>query len=195
MTRDLVSVSRKSSIQEAIQLMKKFSIRHLPVLEEDGEFVGFVTESDLRGVLIPSMVETITVEDVMIAEPITITSTDSVEKAAILLYRHKIGGLPVVDDNRLVGIITVADVLESFIEFVGVLEASSRLDVVLKREPGAFEEVTRFIREYGGRVISVGVTLSSQHGEVHSFRLKRADLNPLISRLNEEGHQVIGWED
>ena len=194
MSRNLVTVTRKTSIQTAIQLMKDHSIRHLPVLDA-GEFVGFVTESDLRGVIIPSMIEEISINDVMIANPITVAPQDTVEKAAILLYRHKIGGLPVIDGGRLVGIITVADVLESFIQFMGVLESSSRLDVLLKAAPGSLADAVRLIAQAGGHIISIGVTTEKEHPGVHAFRLRKMDLTSLIAQLDQAGHKVVGWED
>ena len=194
MSRNLVTVASGASIQTAIQLMKKHSIRHLPVVDDDC-FVGFVTESDLRGVIIPSMIEDISINDVMITNPITVAPRDTIEKAAILLYRHKIGGLPVVDDNRLVGIITVADVLESFIQFMGVLESSSRLDIVLKAVPGSLEDAVRIITQAGGHIMSVGVTTADESTAVYAFRLRKMDLKPLMDQLDRAGHQVAGWED
>jgi len=195
MSRDLITIASGTSIQNAIKLMKQHSVRHLPVVD-DGRFVGFVTESDLRGLVIASMLDEITIDHVMITNPLTVRPDDSVEKAALLLYTHKIGGLPVVqEDGRLVGIITVADVLEAFIEFMGMLQTSARLDVVLKPEPDSFEKVSGLISEFGGQVISVGVTVEKRYGEVHSFRLKKLDVAPLAERLNQEGHQVIGWEE
>jgi len=194
MSRNLVTVTSTTSIQGAIQLMKTHSIRHLPVVD-DGRFVGFVTESDLRGVIIPSMIEDISINDVMITNPITVAPEDTVEKAAILLHRHKIGGLPVVDEDRLLGIITVADVLESFIQFMGVLEGSSRLDIVLKEAPGSLEEAVRLMTQAGGHIMSVGVTTEDDHPAVYAFRLRKMELTSLIEQLDNAGHKVVGWED
>jgi len=194
MSRNLVTITRDASIQTAIQLMKDHSIRHLPVVDAE-RFVGFVTESDLRGVIIPSMIEEITINDVMITNPITVTPQDTVEKAAILLSGHKIGGLPVVDGEQLVGIITVADVLESFIQFMGVLETSSRLDIALKETPGSLEDAVRLIAQCGGHIMSVGVTTEDEHQAAYAFRLRKMDLRPLIEQLDRAGHKVVGWED
>lgn len=194
MSRNLVTVTSESSIQTAIQLMKTHSIRHLPVVD-DGRFVGFVTESDLRGVIIPSMIEDISIKDVMITNPITVAPQDTVEKAAILLSRHKIGGLPVVEGEQLVGIITVADVLESFIQFMGVLESSSRLDIVLKEAPGSLEDAVRLIAQCGGQIMSVGVIAEREPEAIYAFRLRKMDLTSLIEQLNQAGHKVVGWED
>lgn len=194
MSRELVTVTKDTNVRRAIELMRMHSIRHLPVIEED-RFVGFVTESDLRGAYVASLVEEITVGDIMISDPVTVSPGDTVEHAAMLLYHKKIGGLPVLEDGRLVGIITVADVLEAFIEFLGMLESSSRMDVVLKPSPTSFQTVSRLISEAGGHVISVGVSYQEGAGKVHSFRLHKMNLSPLVDCLNQEGHRVIGYEE
>ena len=84
--------------------MKKYSVRHLPVVEGP-LFVGLITESDLREVMLPSLVRDIPVEQIMIEDPVTVGPNDSLEDAARIIYRDKIGGLPVVDKGKLVGIL------------------------------------------------------------------------------------------
>jgi acetoin utilization protein AcuB len=96
MSRNPVAVSPKASIQEAMELMKTHSIRHLPVVNRERHLVGWVTDTDLRGALIASMIEDLTVGDVMIADPVTVSSTDVLEQAALLITEHKIGGMPVL---------------------------------------------------------------------------------------------------
>ena len=99
---DPVTIERTKLIQEADELMKKHSIRHLPVV--DGEqLVGFITQTDLRQYFFPSMVEDIPVHDVMTVNPITINASSSIEQAARLIHDYKIGGLPVMDKKKLVG--------------------------------------------------------------------------------------------
>src|SRR4030043_150701 len=82
--------------------IRRNSIRHLPVVE-DGYFVGFVTEGDLRQASLLSMVDKVSIEDVMIKNPVTISPEASLEEAAKLIFAHKIGGLPVVRGKKLVG--------------------------------------------------------------------------------------------
>ena len=157
MSRNPVAISPEASIQEAIELMKKHSIRHLPVVEGEVRLVGWITDTDLRGVLIASMIEELTVGDVMIAAPVTVSSSDVLEKAALLITEHRIGGMPVLENGKLVGVITVVDILEAFIDIMGVLESSSRLDVQLGDARDDFQEVSRIIREHNGEIISVGI--------------------------------------
>jgi len=95
MARKLVTIPPGTSILKAMEVMRKNSIRHLPVV--DGEkFIGFLTEGDLRQASLLSMVDKISIEDVMIRNPVSISPEASVEDAARLIFKHKIGGLPVI---------------------------------------------------------------------------------------------------
>jgi CBS domain-containing protein len=82
MSRDPISISPEASVQEAIELMKTHSIRHLPVLDGQERLVGWVSDTELRGVFIASMIEELTVGDVMIADPITVFSLANTKLAA-----------------------------------------------------------------------------------------------------------------
>jgi acetoin utilization protein AcuB len=191
MSRNPVAISPEASIQEAIELMKKHSIRHLPVVEGEVRLVGWITDTTLRGVLIASMIEELTVGDVMIADPVTVSSSDVLEKAALLITEHRIGGMPVLENGKLVGVITVVDILEAFIDIMGVLESSSRLDVQLGDARDDFQEVSRIIREHNGEIISVGILSQESIERVYSFRIEKCDTEPLRQALEAQGHKVV----
>ncbi|NVM25511.1 MAG: CBS domain-containing protein [Desulfobacterales bacterium] len=192
MERKLITIDRKTTIQRAILLMKKHSIRHLPVIDE-GRLVGLVTEGDMRQVFVASLIEELSIDDVMIKDPVTVKSDAEIDDAARLIYYNKIGGLPVVDeDQRLLGIITVADIMAAFIELMGVLKSSSRIDVVLGQDPEAFEEVSRIISSKGGKIISVGMLPQSDRKEnIYFFRLKKRRIGKIVDALGEAGYTVI----
>ncbi len=193
MSRDPISISPEASIQEAIELMKTHSIRHLPVVDGQERLVGWVSDTELRGVFIASMIEELTVGDVMIADPITVSSSDVLEQAALLISKHKIGGMPVLEDDKLVGIITVVDILEAFVDIMGVLGSSSRLDVRLGDSRDAFPEVSRIIREHDGEIISVGILSQESPERIYSFRIEKCDTEPLREALEEQGYEVVSF--
>jgi acetoin utilization protein AcuB len=193
MSRDPISISPEASIQEAIELMKTHSIRHLPVVDGQERLVGWVSDTELRGVFIASMIEELTVGDVMIADPITVSSSDVLEQAALLISKHKIGGMPVLEDGKLVGIITVVDILEAFVDIMGVLGSSSRLDVRLGDSRDAFPEVSRIIREHDGEIISVGILSQESPERIYSFRIEKCDTEPLRQALEEQGYEVVSF--
>lgn len=184
-----VTISRDALLQDATELMKKHSIRHLPVIE-DNLLVGFITESDLRHFSFPSQVEDIPVHQVMVLNPLTINANASIESAARLIYDYKIGGLPVLDRKNLVGIVTASDILAAFIEVMGLFKASTRIDVVVDKK-GGLEEVTRIIKECGGDIISVAIESHAARRKVHYFRLEKCDPQPVVEALEKAGHKVV----
>jgi acetoin utilization protein AcuB len=192
MERNLVTIDRKTTIQEAISLMKKHSIRHLPVIEE-GRLVGLVTEGDMRQVFVASLIEELSIDDVMIKDPITVKVDAEIDDAARVIHYNKIGGLPVVDEDQgLLGIITVADIMAAFIELMGVLKSSSRIDIVLGQDPEAFEEVSRIIISNGGKIISVGMLPQSDRKKnIYFFRLEKHRIGKIVDALGKAGYRVI----
>lgn len=191
MAKKLVTISPNTSILKAMEVMRKNSIRHLPVVDGE-ELVGFVTEGDLRQASLLSMVDKISIEDVMIRKPVTISPEASIEEAAKLIFLHKIGGLPVVRGKKLVGIITIVDILLAFIQLMGILKSSSRIDLVLGEKPHAFEEVSRVFKDHGAEVISVGMSNHKDRKKrIYYFRLGKCALQPIVASLREKGYRVI----
>ncbi|MGD8227673.1 MAG: CBS and ACT domain-containing protein [Desulfobacteraceae bacterium] len=192
MVKEPIVVTLDHKVQDCVDLMREHSIRHLPVVENQ-RLIGLVTESDLREVFLASLVEDLSIEGVMITEPLTVRPDTEIEDAAKLIYYHKIGGLPVVDDYaQVVGILTVADLVEAFIELMGLLKSSSRIDVVLGDDPEAFERVSGLIRSQGGEVISVGIS-GKELGEkrTYFFRLEKCDVEVIARALQEAGYKVV----
>ncbi len=189
MVRDVITASPESSVEEAIQLMKKHSIRHLPIVEDE-KLVGFVTESNLRPYLHPERLN-LPLKEVMILNPITIDPDTSIDEVARLIYRYKIGGLPVISEGKLVGIITITDILEAFIELMGLLRSSSRLDVVPRDDD--LDEVLEIIRRGGGKVISIGMDVNLNGDKVYLIRLEKTALDRIASELEAQGHRVISF--
>lgn len=184
------TIGPKASVQEALGLMQQHGVRHLPVME-GGVLKGMVTDIDLRTAYFPSLLEDLTVADVMAHDPLVIQSDETVYQAARLIHQHKLTGLPVMQDGELVGIITLADILKVFVNLLGLLEDSSRLDIALRDSPGSLEEVYGIIRKQGGSVISVAQISDEQTSRVYSFRLKKMDLAPIIAVLEAAGHGAL----
>jgi acetoin utilization protein AcuB len=137
---------------EALGLMRRHRIRRLPVVE-GGVLVGIVTWTDVVRVQppavggqwqIPNLSAGIFVHHLMTPSPLTVGPQTPLQEAAALMRRHKIGGLPVVEEGRLVGIVTESDVFEAFADIfrtaadeVGVHVAVGSISVELPRIVGA----------------------------------------------------------
>ena len=191
MVPDPICISEKTSISEAIELMKINSIRHLPVVSKSHNLMGFVTLGDLKQGLIPSMVGDLSLADLMIKNPIIVKPDDDIEIGAQLIYKHKIGGLPVVKDGKLVGIITATDILRAFIDMMGILSASSRIDVVIGNEPNAFKLALKTISDNNGDIISVGMTAQQTGDRTYYFRLAECKTKVIRQALEKKGFKVL----
>ena len=190
-----ITVTEQASIAEAIQCMKVNGIRHLPVVSKGNRLKGFVTLADLKQGLSPSMVSDLTLSDLMIKNPITVRPDDDIEVAAQLIYKHKIGGIPVVSNGKLVGIITESDILRAFIDMMGILTASSRIDVALGAHPEALQKAFRIINASGGNIINVGMTGKQPADRVYFFRLSPCETGEIRKALEKEGFSVLDAMD
>lgn len=195
MISDPITIPKGTTIEEAIGVMKTNSIRHLPVVSKAGRLEGFVTLADLKQGLIPSMVAALSLADLMITSPITVRPEDDVEVAAQYIYKYKIGGIPVVKGKKLVGIITESDILRAFIDMMGVMTASSRVDVAVGDQPGGLQRALQVINDSGGDIINVGMTAQDIDKRIYYFRLAACKTDRIRKALKAEGFEVVAALD
>lgn len=138
MTRRPVTVQRGTSILETREMMDDEQVRRLLVVDDDGTLIGVVTSGDLREAW-PSPVSSlepferkaalseIPIEDMIDADPITVQPDATIQEAADLMFQHKIGGLPVVEDNdHLIGVITQSDLIRGLVRMLDEQERAAR---------------------------------------------------------------------
>jgi acetoin utilization protein AcuB len=132
------------------------------------------------------------VDEIMATDLITMAPTTTIEEAAKLIARYKIGAVLVVDEGKLVGIVTATDILGVFIEMLETIESSSRIDVVLGDKPGALDEVYRLLHSNQSKVISVSLSPENRGGpSIYSFRIERTAVEPLVRMLEKAGYHVV----
>jgi len=136
------------------------------------------------------MLGDLTLQDLMIKDPITVSPDDDIETAAQLIYKHKIGGMPVIKDNRLTGIITATDILRTFIDMMGILSSTSRIDVVIGDKSGDFKKALQIINDKGADIINVGQTARQTGKRVYYFRLAACKTDPIKKELEKKGFEV-----
>jgi len=189
MRREIVTISPDKRVGQALQLMQKHKIRHMPVMES-GRMMGWITSRDLREVLLASMLEKITVGDIMIKAPIAVSPDTGVEEAARLILEHKIGGMPVLDGDRLMGIITMVDLVGAFLTLLSLIRHSSRLDLSLEDKPEALEAASKIIKGAGGKILNVALGPRKGHRQAYYFRLEKCDLAPIVQALERGGLKI-----
>ncbi len=154
------------SVSEALTLFKKERIRRAPIVKND-KLVGIVSEKDLFNAS-PSPATTLsvwemsyllsklTVAEVMTKNVITVTKDTPIEEAARIMADNKIGGLPVVEGSRVVGIITETNLFKMFLELMGAREKGIRVTALIKDQPGMLAKITQAIAASGGNFIAFG---------------------------------------
>lgn len=203
MSSEVQAVTPQHSIADALALTRQHRIRHLPVVEA-GNLIGIVTERDLRlaappvwavnGEEVRAALASKKVGDVMGTHVITVTPETPIEEAAKLLYENKIGCVPVLAGERLVGILTESDLLRALVELFGAHHPFSRLEI---RMPNRAGELARVVRVIGieHKVNISGLIVPPSEGETYSsaiFQLVTTDPLPIIAALRKLGYKV-GW--
>ncbi|QXD15461.1 CBS domain-containing protein [Rhodocaloribacter litoris] len=189
----VVTVAPGDTLADAYRIMHERDIRHLPVVET-GRLVGIVTDRDLRfatSALHPApFPPEARVADVMMRAPKTATPDDPVEEAALKMRTYRIGCLPVVESGRLVGIVTVTDLLDAFVRMTGVEVPGSRLVVQLDEER---DRLTALVARIAARGVNLHAVLTYPANKHHTEVVLRVDApaaEPLADALRREGYTV-----
>ena len=200
MTQAVVTVAPQTTAAEALALCRLNRIRHLPVLER-GRLVGVISDRDLRAATPalgdPARVEAldrIRVADEMARDVTTARPEDPIEDAAMVMYERKIGCLPVVDGEDLVGILTTSDVMRALVRLVGAHKPGSRLEVALPSRSGSMAEVTQIVRDEGVDIVSI--LASSENEDEAGERvavLKVATIDPkqVVESLRAAEYRIL----
>jgi acetoin utilization protein AcuB len=182
MSAKVITVGRQCPIADARALLRQHRIRQIPVVDK-GRLVGIVTDRDIRSAAVPAQ----TVGEVMAAKPTVIGPGTPIDEAARVLRKLKVGALPVVDGNRLVGIITTADVLDAFVQFCGVTEPTYLLILGGPDLHEARWRVRRIIDRKHGDL--KWIYRDRRSGKVH-LRLKAKNVDDIVSALEADGFDV-----
>ncbi|MDD3684739.1 CBS and ACT domain-containing protein [Desulfovibrio desulfuricans] len=180
MTTDVVSVGPDTSLLKVGKLMKDHHIRRIPVVDDNGQVVGIISDRDVRDAS-PSKATTLDMyemhyllaelkaKNIMTAKPITVKPTDTVEQAALIMLDNKVGGLPVVDDSgKLVGIISDHDVFKALVDITGARLGGLQFAIELPDQPGTARPLFDMLRAHNARLLSV-LTVSNDDGNRHLF--------------------------
>jgi acetoin utilization protein AcuB len=189
-------------IHDALKLIKNEHIRRLPVVNRQGRLVGIVTDEDLFTAS-PSPVTSlsvwelhyllskVTVEQIMTREVLTVTEETLIEEAARLMADNKVGGLPVMREDHIVGMITETDLFKIFLELMGARDVGVRVTALLHDTPGQLMRLSQAIAEKGGNFVSFG-TFAGEDPSNRLVAFKVADIaleqvqalvEPIVERL------------
>lgn len=201
MTREVITLGPEASATEAWSLCREHRIRHIPVVQ-DGRLAGMVSDRDLRDVSPSSRdnrdaatLQWVRVGDMMTRSPVTISPFDTIDHAAREIYTRKIGCLPVVDGDELVGIVTSSDMMRALMDLVGAHGFGSWVEVEVPNEPGQLANLTDVIRNL--KVNIAGVFVAPASRETYRsivLRLETGKPAGIVNTLKEAGYRVITVE-
>jgi acetoin utilization protein AcuB len=166
MSRPVISVSPDAPINEVLAMFKKEHIRRAPVVK-NGKLVGIVSERDLLNASPSSattlsiwelnyLISKVKIKSVMSKKIISVGKDTPIEEAARIMADKKIGGLPVMDGERVVGMITETDLFKIFLELMGARDKGIRVTAAIEDKPGELAKVTKAVAEAGGNFVSFG---------------------------------------
>ncbi len=203
MTKQPVTATPEMPVADALALMRERKIRRLPVLDNAGRLVGIVSDRDLLQASpssatslsvweITYLLSKITIKGVMTTKVITVTPDEPLENAARIMVDNKIGGLPVVENGALVGIITETDLFKVFLGLLGAREKGIRATVSVTDAPGQLMGVTRAIADRGGSIVALAelpIAMGNRQVMVKATGLSQEDvvaaLTPVVLAVQD----------
>ncbi|MBU0703312.1 MAG: CBS and ACT domain-containing protein [Chloroflexi bacterium] len=207
MTPNPTTITTNTSLKEALELIRSQSFRHLPVVYEEGKLVGITTEKSLVYAS-PTSATSLSVFEVdyilsrtkvgqiIQGEVITVGPELPIEEAARVMVDHRIGCLPVVEGDALVGIISDTDIFRVFVEGLGGGHPSLRITVVIPEEVGSLARLVTCVADLGGNICSLGVFWGERpEDRVIAFRLEGTEREATVQALEADGFQITNvWE-
>ena len=203
MKRNPVFVDEGDSMKKAMDLLKEHEIRHLPVLKDGERLVGILSERDIKQAS-PSpataleireiyyLLDKVKVKQIMTRRPYTVSSTAPIEEAALIIREKKIGCLPVVDDGKLVGILTETDIIDAFIEGMGVNGPGYRIELVLQNRPGKLLELFKLLKDFEVNVVSVATAAHEDPAKIITIlRIEARNYKVVKAAIKKSGFDLL----
>lgn len=211
MAKDVMTVDENTSLMRATRIMKENRIRRLPVVSH-GKLIGIITDRDVKDAS-PSkttsldvhelyyLLSEMKVKDVMTDTPFTLSGTETLEKAALIMLNSRISGLPVVDNNgHLIGLLSETDVLRGFIHMTGIKDNAIQYVFDLPDAPGSVTKVTAVFNENKSRILSILTSFEDAPPKMKRVAIRIAPLEndqeeSLTSKLRDKFEVVYSGRD
>ncbi len=203
MTMEVKTISPDTNITEAFKIMKENNIRRLPIMQGN-KLTGIVTLSDLNRAA-PSAATSLSIHELnyLLAktkikdiisrqqEVFTVSSNNYIETAAKIMRQHRISGLPVVDDGKVVGIVTETDIFDALIDILGVTQPHSRIDLYVPSGPGSLAEISGIIASRGISIINA-VLYYDEKKLLYKTIIRIEELNgkEIAEELKKKGYEI-----
>ncbi|HEX3012523.1 MAG TPA: CBS and ACT domain-containing protein [Syntrophomonadaceae bacterium] len=203
MTENPKTIDLNASVTDAFTLMKENNFRRLPVMDK-GQLIGIITLGDLNQAA-PSMATSLsihelnyllartTIKDVLPPDQkvVTIGPDVYIETAAKIMRKHTISGLPVMENGKLVGMVTETDIFDAFIDILGVKSAHTRIDCYIAERPGTLGEITNLFGGKGMNIINTVVFYDERKQQYKLIlRVEELHCDEVLAELKRRGYEV-----
>jgi len=187
MTTTPVTITGDLTVTQALEVIERRNVRHLPVVNDRGLLIGIITERDLLRAKGNQVVE-----NLMERRVITVTEYTPLENAARIMADHKIGSLPVVRDGKLVGIITQTDLFKVFLELLGAREPGVRLTMLVPEERGILAKLTAEIAELGGNILALSTFMGEDPtNRIITVKVEHVPQEKLVAIMEAVGMEIV----
>lgn len=205
MTANPVTITPETSLTDAMRLMREKKVRRLPVLDARGHLAGIVSENDLLYAS-PSPVTSLSVweihglldrlkmNQIMTREVVTVAEDTPLEEAARIMADKRIGGLPVMNGDKLTGIITETDIFKAFVAQLGARRPGVRVSVTIPDAKGQVAKISQAISAAGGNIVGLGLSepnpASSGEWEI-MFKVQDVSKDRLVDAMRPVVSRVL----
>lgn len=202
MTKNPMTVTADTKVDEVAHLMKKHNFRRLPVVD-DGKLVGFLSDSDLMRVApspattlsryeINSLLTKICVRDIMKKDVVSVNVGATIEEAALIMYKNKIGGMPVVSNmGAVVGVITETDIFKTFVDVMGLADGKTRITLEVTDKIGVVKDIAEIFGQAGVSIDSLITCKKEDNKYEIVIRGDITNIDDIKAKLEAKGYKVI----
>ncbi|MEN1968192.1 acetoin utilization AcuB family protein [Lentibacillus sp. N15] len=203
MKTDMQTLPPEASIAEALELLQKYHIRHIPIVDRENHVIGIVSDRDVRDAS-PSVFSKgpgtelqHEIQSIMSHPVVTVHPLDFVEEIASIFYEEEFACLPVVRNNVLIGIVTEKDMLNTLIQLTGTNVQSSHIEIKVPDRPGILPEVTAIFGKRKTNITSVLVYpyRDDPTYKILVFRIQTMNPLPVVQDLRKAGFELLWPND
>lgn len=200
MNRDVITLPPTASIEEALHLLKKHKIRHIPIVDEEKRVIGIVSDRDVRDASPSTILKEADravlkheIHSIMSQPVVTVHPLDFVEEIARIFYEKEFAAVPVVQNDELVGIVTEKHMLKTFIQLTGTHVKSSQIEVKVPHRPGVLPHVATIISDHNVNIVSVLIYPYQDDPlyKVLVFRIETMNPTPIVRSIRDAGYQLL----
>ncbi|NLA98013.1 MAG: CBS domain-containing protein [Spirochaetales bacterium] len=203
MTRNPVTATPDMSIAEASALMKQEKVHRLPVLDKDKKLVGIITEKDILDAT-PSpasslsihemayLLSKLTVKKLMSKNVVTINKDTTVEEAARMMVDQDLSSLPVLEGDKLIGIVTKSDMFKILLELFGARHFGVRVSFIVEDKPGTIAKISQALSEQGIDIITFGTFMGTDPtNAICTIKVQGAPISKVVEIIKPFVSQLL----